>query len=126
MKIQPISLLIADNDPIIRQCMRHAAGSEAQLLDVWEADNGLQALMIAKEKRPDLIIIDAQLPRMDGMETTRCLRRWLIPSKVVIISVHILSEALALEAGADEFALKDSCCEVLKKLLHRMMGDDSA
>ena len=124
LKKQLISILIADGDPIIRQCIRHAASMEAMLLDVWEAENGLQALMIAKDKRPDLILIDAQLPRMDGMETTRCLRQWLITSKVIIISDHSQSEELARESGADEFVLKDSCCDVLRALLHRMLESD--
>ena len=124
MKVHPISILIADGDPIIRQCMRHAASMEANLLDVWEAENGLQALMIAKEKHPDLIIMDALLPRMDGMETTRCLRQWLVATKIIIISDHAQSEDLAHEAGADEFVLKDSCCDVLRSLLHRMLEFD--
>ena len=118
---QSISILIADNDPMIRQCLRHIIEIDPRIQVLWEAENGLQALKIAKEMHPDLILIDAQLPRMDGLETTRCLRQWSILSKVIIISVYSQMREEALQAGADEFVTKDACCELLQKQLKEML-----
>jgi len=73
--MQTISILIADDNPMVRQCLRRAVEADPQLEIRWEAENGLQALMLAEKHSPDLILMDAQMPRMDGIEATRCLRQ---------------------------------------------------
>ena len=116
-----ISILIADDDPMVRQCLRHAMEADPELLILWEADNGLQALMLAGKHSPELILIDAQMPRMDGIEATRCLRQKGTTSRIVVMSVYEQSRTQALEAGADAFVVKDCGCAALRDVLHRVV-----
>ena len=69
------TILVADNDPYIRQCVRHAMEIDSRLVVSWEAENGLQALALAAQHHPDVVLFDTDLPRMDGFETARCLRQ---------------------------------------------------
>src|ERR1043166_9458794 len=120
--MSPISILIADDDPMVRQCLRHAMQADPQLHIMWEADNGLQALMLAGKHNPDLILIDAQMPRMDGIEATRCLKQKGVKARIVVMSVYEQARDQALEAGADAFIVKDCGCATLRDVLHRVIN----
>jgi hypothetical protein len=65
--MQPISILLADDDAMIRQCLRRAVEADPRLQIRWEADNGLQALLLAQQHHPQVVLMDAQMPRMDGI-----------------------------------------------------------
>jgi len=73
--MQPISILVADDDEHIRQCVRRALEIDPELQVICEAENGLQALALAAQHHPDIVLLDAQMPRMDGFETARCIRQ---------------------------------------------------
>jgi len=120
--MQTISILIADDDPTVRRCLHHAMEADAQLQICWEADNGLQALMLARKHSPDLILMDAQMPRMDGIEATRCLRQCETTAQIVVMSVYEQLREQALEAGADAFVVKDCGCAMLRSVLRRVIS----
>lgn len=120
-----VSILVADDDAGIRQCLRRAVEIDPDFEVVWEADNGLQALALADQHHPDLILMDAQMPRMDGIEATRCLRKRATGSRIVIMSVYEQNREQALAAGADAFIVKDCGCRSLRTILRRLL-DESA
>lgn len=120
--MQTISILVADDDPAIRQCLRHAVKADPALQIRWEADNGLQTLVLAEQHCPDVILVDAQMPRMDGIEATRCLKQKKSSAKIVVMSVYEQMRASALEAGADAFIVKDCGCAALRETLRRAAG----
>jgi DNA-binding NarL/FixJ family response regulator len=120
--MQTISILIADDDPMVRQCLRHALEADPHLQIHWEADNGLQALMLAGKQNPDLILMDAQMPRMDGIEATRCLRQKKTTARIVVMSVYEQLREQALEAGADAFVVKDCGCAALRDVLRSVVN----
>jgi DNA-binding NarL/FixJ family response regulator len=119
--MQVISVLVADDDPNIRRCLRHAMEIDPKFRVMWEAENGLQALALAGQHRPDLILMDAQMPRMDGIEALRCLRQHHIAGHVIVMSVYEQVRSQALEAGADAFFRKDCGCAQLRAILHQVL-----
>ncbi len=120
--MQPITILIADDDAMIRQCLRRAVECDPQLQICWEADNGLKALCLAQQFHPDLVLMDAQMPRMDGIEATRCLRQRNHTTRILVMSVYDQMRAQALAAGADGFVTKDCGCEAIREAIHRLVG----
>ena len=121
--MQTISILIADDDPMVRQCLRRAVEQDAQLRIMWEADNGLQALLLVQQHRPQLVLLDAQMPRMDGIETTRCLRQRNHQLHILVMSVYEQMRAPAIAAGADAFLTKDCGCETIRATIHRLAAE---
>ena len=121
-----ISILLADDDAIVRQCLRRAVEADPRFEIRWEADNGLQALMLAQRHRPNLILLDAQMPRMDGIEATRCLRQRDHNLRIVVMSVYDHIRAQALAAGADDFINKDCGCDGIRKVLYRQFRTEDA
>jgi DNA-binding NarL/FixJ family response regulator len=124
--MQPISILIADDDLHIRQCLRRALEIDSQLRVRWEAENGLQALALANQHHPDVVLLDADMPRMDGFEAARCLRQHLSGVRIVIMSVYEHARSQAMEAGAHEFVVKGCGCTELRSTVHRVLIDDPA
>lgn len=118
--MHPISVLIADDDAMIRQCLRKAVEADPQLKVQWEAANGLEALLMAQQYHPQVILMDAQMPRMDGIEATRCLRQCVPNACILVMSVYDQVRAQALDAGADAFVTKDCGCEMIRATIHRI------
>lgn len=123
--MQPISILLADDDAIVRQCLRRAVEADPRFEIRWEADNGLQALLLAQQHQPNVILIDAQMPRMDGIEATRCLRQRFHNLRIIVMSVYDQMRAQALAAGADDFITKDCGCEAIRAALYRQLPAES-
>ncbi len=115
----PISILLADNDEIIRQCLRRAMEAHPQLCVQWEAENGLQALHLAQEHHPTVILMDAQMARMDGIEVTRCLRQRGYSERIILMSVYESVRSDAVLAGATEFVNKDGGCDAIRQAIYR-------
>jgi len=119
--MQPVSILIADDDAMIRQCLRRAVEADPRFQVQWEADNGLEALVLAKQYHPQVILMDAQMPRMDGIEATRCLRQHDHKMVILVTSVYETVRAQALAAGADGFITKDSGCATIRAAIHHAL-----
>jgi DNA-binding NarL/FixJ family response regulator len=119
--VQPITILIADDDVMIRQCLRCAVEADPRLQIHWEADNGLQALLMAQQYHPQIVLMDAQMPRMDGIEATRCLRKRDRNARILVMSVYDQLRGQALAAGADEFVTKDCGCEAIRAAIYRLV-----
>ncbi len=123
--MQAISVLVADDDPFIRQCIRHALEIEGDLQVGCEAENGLQALVMADRHLPDVVLLEAQMPRMDGLEAARCLRKRRADVCIVVMSLNEEHRQPALDAGADEFIVKGCGCTELRSILRRVLKGKS-
>lgn len=96
-------ILIADDTELIRRAVRNLLKAETNWEICGEAADGPQALEKARELRPDLVLLDINMPSTSGFETARLIRKEIRESKILIMSLHGADELLpgALEAGAD-------------------------
>ncbi|HVM66361.1 MAG TPA: response regulator transcription factor [Acidimicrobiales bacterium] len=104
-----IRLLLVDDEAMVRTGLRLILETEEDLRVVGEASNGVEAIEQATQLRPDVILMDVRMPRMDGVEACRRLVE-ASDAKVVILTTFDLDEHLfaAVRAGASGFLLKAS------------------
>lgn len=107
-----IKILLADDQALIRAGFRVLLDSESDLEIVAEAADGQQAVDLARAHRPDIALVDVQMPGHDGIHATRhiCADPELADVKVIILTNYALSEYVfdALHAGASGFLVKDA------------------
>ena len=103
-----ISVLIVDDSLGIRDGLKGILAPHPDVEVVGEAGHGLEAIAVANELRPDVILMDAQMPRMDGMEATHFIKRHLPEVKVLFLAMIVDHRKAAVDAGADGFLLKSS------------------
>lgn len=105
-----ITVLLVDDQPLIRLGFRMVLGSAADLKVVGEADNGQTAVAMTRDLDPDVVLMDVRMPLMDGIEATRQITASASRSRVLILTTFDLDEYAfgALNAGASGFLLKDA------------------
>lgn len=123
-----LRVLLADDQDLVRAGLRMIL--EAHDIDVvGEARNGLQAVALARELRPDVCLFDIRMPGIDGIEATRRLagKDVVDPLVVVVITTFDLDEYVhgALKAGARGFLLKDAGPALLIQALHAAAAGDA-
>lgn len=103
-------VLIADDHAMVREGLQMFLSEEADEIDVvGQAADGPQALALAQQLRPDVILMDLIMPHMDGIEVTRRLRAAGVPSRVLILTSFLEEQQIrdAIRAGAMGYLLKD-------------------
>ncbi|GAA2119498.1 response regulator transcription factor [Actinomadura napierensis] len=115
-----IRVLIVDDQELIRIGFRLFLQTRPDLEVVGEAADGAEALVRAAELRPDVVLMDVRMPRMDGVEATARLTGTDRPPRVLILTTYDLDEYVfgALRAGASGFLLKDAPRERLLEAIH--------
>lgn len=107
----PLRLLIADDHPIVRDGLRAALGSEPDMEIVGEAADGEEAVRLAAELAPDIILMDLRMPGLDGVSAIRRLRG--TGPRMLVLTTFDTDVLPALEAGASGYLLKDAPPEEL-------------
>src|ERR1700693_3772000 len=110
--------LIVDDEPIARRVLREELETIPAVIIVGEAENGKQALQQIAELRPDLVLLDLQMPVMGGFEVVRKLAGGHLPI-VVIVTAFDQHAIEAFEAGAVDYLLKPVGEERLRKAVER-------
>lgn len=126
----PKTLLVVDDEPLIRDCVVEAVGDDFD--SVLEAEDGLQALEVASRERPDVVVMDLLMPRLNGIEACRDMR--LLPGMdrvpiVVLTAQRSQEEArAAFEAGASDYLVKPFSISELRARLRTwaLRGHDPA
>jgi len=107
-----VRVLIVDDQPLMRTGFRMILEAEPDLTVVGQGADGYEAIELAAQVRPDVVLMDIRMPRMDGIEATRRLAGpgACDPVKVLILTTFDLDELVvgALRAGASGFLLKDA------------------
>ena len=92
MKKSKITLLLVDDHPLVREGLRSYLVQEKAFEVVGEAVDGLEALRLAEELLPEIILLDINMPGMNGLETARLLKKTAPKSKILILTMHDTKE----------------------------------
>jgi len=108
--MSPTRILLADDHQLFREGLTRLIKAQPDLEVVGEAGDGFEALTLARDLRPDLIVMDISMPICDGLEATRLIRAGvsLAKSRILMLTVHEEDEKLfeAIKAGANGYLLK--------------------
>lgn len=115
------SILLIDDHPLLRKGVKQLIELDSELKVVAEASNAHEGLAAALECEPDLILLDLNMPEINGIETLKMLRDDGVTSRVVVFTVSDNEEDVvaALKAGADGYLLKDMEPEELLSSLNQ-------
>lgn len=107
--MQKIKVLLVDDHTLLRQGLRKLLELEHSIEVVGEAENGKEALEKAKELNPDVVLLDINMPGMNGVEATSFLKESHPETKIIILTIHKDDEYIfeAVKAGASGYLLKD-------------------
>ena len=106
----PVRVLLVDDDPLVRAGLSMILASDAGIEVVGEAPDGAVAVDRVVADRPDVVLMDIRMPRVDGLTATARLTAMERPTKVLVLTTFDLDDYVfrALEAGASGFLLKDT------------------
>jgi DNA-binding NarL/FixJ family response regulator len=104
-----ISVLVADDQPLVRSGFKMVIDERPDLALAGEASDGEQAIALARELDPDVILMDVRMPNLDGVEATRRLVASGVRARILVLTTFDLDEYVyaAIRAGASGFLLKD-------------------
>jgi DNA-binding NarL/FixJ family response regulator len=119
-----IEILIADDHPVVRQGLRQIIETDAGMEIVGEAGNGADALASARELNPAVILLDVDLPDMDGFSVCKTLLEQGSKSKIIFLTVHREERFMrkALDLGASGYVLKDSAITDILTAIRTVMS----
>lgn len=122
-------VVIADDQEMVRTGFRMILGAQDDIDVVGEAADGVEAVEIARRERPDVVLCDIRMPRLDGLEVTRRLAgpQAATPMRVVVVTTFDLDEYVytALRNGACGFLLKDSGPALLVEAVRAAVAGDT-
>ncbi|MFO7541023.1 MAG: response regulator transcription factor [Chloroflexota bacterium] len=103
-------ILLVDDHELFREGLAGLINAQPDMAVVGQAGDGLEALTLARDLQPDLIVMDINMPICDGLEATRLIRADLPEILIIILTVHDEDEKLfeAIKAGANGYMLKDT------------------
>lgn len=108
-----INVMLVDDHAILRDGLKTIISLESDMDVVGEATGGAEMVVLLKSKRPDVIVMDINMPKQDGIELTRIVKKEYPAVKVLILTMYKHDEYFmsALKEGADGYLLKDSPSE---------------
>lgn len=128
---KPYRILIADDNQTARKGLGALLNSfnrnRAQAWNieiVGEAENGGEAVNLARELMPDLIFMDIKMPLMDGLEATKRIKETLKDTRVVVLSMRGDQREAAIRAGADDFIEKGTAPQMIKQIVLSVFSNE--
>ncbi|GAA0931585.1 response regulator transcription factor [Kribbella koreensis] len=125
-----VSVVVVDDQPVVRAGFAALLGAQPDLSVVGEAGDGVEAVEVVGRVRPDVVLMDVRMPRMDGLEATRRILAEVAPGeppRVIMLTTFDLDEYVydALRAGASGFLLKHSSPDELAAAVRIVAAGDA-
>jgi two-component system nitrate/nitrite response regulator NarL len=123
-KQHPVRILIADDHPIFRDGLKRLLESEGEFKVIGEACDGLEAVELARQLMPEVMLLDLAMPRRAGLDALRELMAQGISVRVILLTAAAEKEQIvqALQLGARGVVLKDSATQILLKSIQAVMS----
>ena len=121
-----INVMIVDDHKMIREGLKKILEFEGEVQVIDEADNGQECLKKLRTSKPDIILLDINMPVMNGIETLQAIKKKRKKYKVLMLTVHNEIEYLlkAVDIGIDGYILKDSDSSELKRAINSVYADE--
>ncbi len=122
-----VRLLIAEDHILVRDSLRNVLSLSPDLEVIGEASNGREALELCRTLQPNLVLMDVNMPEMDGLAATRAIKREHPDIAILMVTMYDNPDYLleALDAGAAGYVLKDAPTERLLNAVHRTLNGES-
>lgn len=122
MKSEPIKILLVDDHPLFRKGVKTLLEAKPGYTVIAEAPDGCEAIRLTRETRPDVIFMDIDMPRVNGLEATRAIKKEFPRTHIVILTVSDYDSVLfdAIKAGASGYLLKNLEPEELYATLEKI------
>ncbi|GAC1339214.1 MAG: response regulator transcription factor [Candidatus Dormibacteria bacterium] len=122
-----IRVLVADDHPVVRQGLCTMLEIEDDIVVVARAGDGEEAIRLSRETRPDIVLLDVQMPNTNGIEALKRIRAEDPAAKVIVLTTYRNEDYLfpSLQAGARAYLLKDSSREELADAVRRVARGES-
>jgi DNA-binding NarL/FixJ family response regulator len=127
MSDAPIRVLIADDQRVVRDGLTMLVGLIDGVEVVGSACDGAEAVELAQSERPDVVLMDLRMPRMEGAEATRQIRASLPGTEVLVLTTYADDESLfpALQAGARGYLTKDASAEEIAQAIRALVAGET-
>lgn len=121
-----IRLIVADDQRLFRQSLRIVLDREPGIAVVGEAADGQEAYEQTKALRPDVVLMDVEMPKLDGIAATQLLMKTLVGMKILMLSSFSDDERVlqGIKAGAVGYIMKDSTPEEFVKIIRATVADE--
>ena len=122
--MRTVRILIVDDHEAVRRGIRSLLASRSEWMVCGEAADGLEAVEKARVLGPDVVLLDVSLPRLDGVEAARTIRRERPETNVIIVSQNdpVLLSRQAAEVGARGFVYKSDLAPELLPIIEKVVG----
>ena len=120
-------LVLADDHDLFREALVGLVNAQPELEVVGQAGDGLEALTLTRDLRPDLVVIDINMPVCDGLEATRLIRADWPEARILILTIHDEDEKLfeAIKAGASGYMLKNINSAEFLRGIHTVLAGEA-
>jgi two-component system, NarL family, response regulator DegU len=124
--MQQISIIIADDHPLFRSGVRSVLENADNFKILAESGNGLETLNLITKLKPDVAVLDFQMPELNGIEITEKLRALKNPVKIILLTMHDAKRIFfkALDAGVNGYLLKDDAVLEIVNAINAIYADE--
>ena len=122
-----VNILLADDHRMVREGLKQLLETDSEINVVAEAGDGYECLNLTNKTKPDIVLLDINMPNMDGIQVLNIMKQRKMLCKVIVLTIHNEIEYLvkALEIGCDGFILKDSDFDTLKKAIFSVYSGET-